>query len=179
VIQRPAAAYREAAAANLHELADASAPSESTVSVERLTDCPFSLAVDAAPTILPLFATPDGALRVPYRALGLPFPGALTHRVAMYFRTQRDASEPGRVHDEVLFDWSAQSRGLPDFHGVLRFRIASSQTRIILSGGYVPPFGALGAAFDRFIGRRLARATADDLVNRLGRALEARWVSEQ
>jgi hypothetical protein len=148
------------------------------VSLEKIADCPFSLAVEQADQILPLFATPAGGLRIPYRELGLPFPGALTHPVMVRFQLERDPTEPGRAHDEIVFDWNAQSRWLPNFHGVLRFRIAEAQTRLLLDGAYVPPLGALGALLDRFIGHRLALATVDDMLARIAQALEARWAAE-
>ncbi len=151
----------------------------SAVNVEQIVDCPFSLAIDRAHLIFPVLETSPEIVRVPYRALGLPLPGTLKHPVAVQFRRQRDATEPGRWHDEIVFEWNALSRWLPDFRGVLRFRVESSRTRIILHGEYVPPFGALGALFDRVIGHRLAQATAGDLVDRLARALEAIWAEEQ
>ena len=129
----------------------------SAVSVEKIVDCPFSLAVDQAHVIFPVLETSPEIVRVPYRAFGLPLPGTLKHPVAVRFRRQRDATEPGRSHDEIVFDWSAMSRWLPNFRGVLRFRVESPRTRIVLHGEYVPPFGTLGSLFDRVIGHGLAR----------------------
>ncbi len=151
----------------------------SAVRVELLVDCPFSLAVERAHVIFPELETSPEIVRVPYRAFGLPLRGTIDQSVAVRFRRQRDITEPGRLHDEIVFDWNALSRWLPDLRGVLRFRIESSRTRIILHGEYVPPFGTLGSLFDRFIGHRLAQATADDLVHRLARALEAIWAEKQ
>jgi len=151
-----------------------------TVNVERIVDCPFSFAVNEAGVILALVQGPrGGSVRLPYRELGLPFGGAATHRVDVGFRRQRDQTEPGRVHDEIAFHWSARSRWLPNFHGVLRFRIESMKTRMILGGAYHPPFGLIGVAFDRLIGHRLALATSRDLADRLAQALETRWAAEK
>ncbi len=149
------------------------------VSVEQIVDCAFSLAIDRAHVIFPVLETSPEIVRVPYRAFGLPLPGTIKHPVAVQFRHQRDATEPGRSHDEIVFEWNALSRWLPNFRGVLRFRIESSRTRIILHGEYVLPFGALGSLFDRVIGHRLAQATASDLLDRLARALEAIWAEEK
>jgi len=151
----------------------------SAVNVELLVDCPFSLAVDRAHVIFPVLETSPAIVRVPYRAFGLPLRGTLEQPVAVQFQRQRDITEPGRLHDEIVFEWSALSRWLPDFRGVLRFRIESPRTRIILHGEYVPPFGTLGSLFDRVIGHHLAQATANDLVDRLARALEAIWAQER
>ncbi len=150
-----------------------------TVSVERIVDCPFSLVLGEADVIFAMVESPSGGVRVPYRDLGLPFAGAVKHGVAVKFRRQEDLAEWGRFHDEIAFDWKAQSRWLPDFQGVLRFRIETLKTRVILNGTYRPPFGWLGAAFDRVIGNHLALATCRDLLGRLALALEARWASER
>ncbi len=158
---------------------DASRSDGVAVSLEQIADVPFSLAVSDADQILPIFATPAGALRIPYVALGLPFPGALTRPVTVEFALERDPTEPGRVHDEIVFGWNAQTQWLPNFHGVLRFRMAAAQTLLMLDGSYVPPFGGFGALFDRLIGHQLALATMGDLLKRLAQALEERWTAEQ
>lgn len=85
-----------------------------TVNAERIVDCPFSFAVAEADVIFALLQNPsDGGVRVPYRELGLPFAGAATHHSVVAYRRRRDRTEPGRVHDEIAFDWNAQSRWLP------------------------------------------------------------------
>lgn len=152
----------------------------SVVRVERVVDCPFSFAIDEAKLIFPLLEVPAGGVRLPYRVGPLRLRrGALARPVTVRFRRQRDVTEPGRSHDEIAFDWDAQSRWLPNFHGVLRFRIEFSQTRVILQGAYVPPFGGFGALFDRIIGHDLAVTSGDDLVRRLARGLEAGWATEK
>ncbi len=152
----------------------------SSVSAERVVDCPFSLAVDEAHHIFPMLETSSkGGVRIPLRALGLPFAGAVQQPVAVVFRRERDATEPGRLHDEIAFDWNARSRWLPNLSGVLRFRIEALRTRVILSGEYVPPFGPLGVAFDHVVGRRLAIVTVNDVLDRLASELETRWAAER
>jgi hypothetical protein len=150
----------------------------SEVSVERVVDCPFSFALQSAPLIFPILESPAAGVRIPFQELGLPFPGALMHHVVTRFHREEDVTESGRSHDEVDFDWNARSRWLPDFCGVLRFRIESLKTRVIMDGKYVPPLGRLGSIFDSLVGHRLARATATDLLDRLGGELEARWAAE-
>jgi hypothetical protein len=134
--------------------------------------------LQSAPLIFPILESPGAGARIPFRELGLPFPGALMHHVVTHFRREDDMTESGRSHDEVDFDWHARSRLLPNYSGVLRFRIESLKTRIIMDGKYVPPLGGFGAIFDSLVGHRLARATATDLLERLGRELEARWAVE-
>jgi hypothetical protein len=143
-------------------------------SLEKLADCPFSVAIDVAPAILPMLESSEGGVRLPFRAIGLPFPGAFRRAVKLRFQLQPDSAEMGRSHDELAFDWGARSFWLPNFSGVLRFRIDAPKTRLIVSGTYQPPFGGLGEVFDRVVGRRLALATAGDLLDRIAGALENR-----
>ncbi len=151
----------------------------SRVRIERIFDCPFSFCLEHAPLVFEMLRAPGPGVRLPLRDFGLPFAGALTHRVTTQFQLQPDLTERGRMHDEVDFNWRAGSLWLPDFHGVLRMRIENLQTRVVLHGDYVVPFGAFGATFDRLIGRRLARASAADIVERLATELESRWAAER
>ena len=157
--------------------ADLAAAPLTMVNAERLVDCPFSLALEQAHLIFATLEAPGPGVRIPLRAFGIPFGGSFAYRVTARFHREPDLMERGRAHDEVHFTWSAPSGWLPNFHGILRMRIENAETRLILQGDYVPPFGPIGASFDRLIGRRFARATAAELIDRLGRALEARWVA--
>ncbi len=53
-------------------------------------------------------------------------------------------------------------------------RIAGSATRILVDGGYHPPFGVFGYLFDRLIGAYIARASVRDLSHRIAAYLEKR-----
>jgi hypothetical protein len=144
------------------------------VAVERVVHCPFSVAHDYAEDF---FAhAGDGVeLHVPVRDLAPTRGGHVRRRVRLIAVRLRDEHDPGRVHDALEIDWAAGTRFFPDFHGMLRLRIASvDQTRLTLEGTYQPPLGALGQVFDLVIGRRIARATMADLLRRLGDAMEAR-----
>jgi len=151
---------------------------ESMVHVEKIADCPFSLSLEYASVVFPMLVGPEG-VRIPYRTFFLPFRGAFTHAVSVKFACRPDDSEPGRPHDELYFAWNAHSPWLPNFHGLVRFRIAGERTNVMLSGEYVPPLGAFGALFDRVIGHRFALATISDIVDRLTRALEERCSIER
>ena len=145
----------------------------SSLDVERVVDCPFSFALDEADE---LFVTLEASgATVPFRQFGLPVAGALRHGVDVHFTRRRDALEPGRSHDEIAFAWTTRSFWLPNFAGVLRFRIDMHRTRALLHGEYVPPFGIFGRSFDRIVGRRLARATLTELLDRLAQMLESQY----
>jgi hypothetical protein len=137
-----------------------------TVHAEIRANCPFSVAVEYASEYLKdAERGSDGAV---LRA------GPLRHRVTVRFGLRTDVTETGRPHDEILLHWSAGSAWLPDLVGTLRIRIENVNTRLLLDGSYVPPGGPLGGLFDAIAGRRIARATADDVLRRLARALEDR-----
>ena len=147
---------------------------DARVVVERLVRCPFSVAHDYAEDF---FAQADRGieLHVPLRDLAPTRGGHLRRPVRLVAVRTPDEHEPGRAHDAMEIDWTAGTRFLPDFHGALRLRIASvDETRLTLEGCYQPPFGAFGQVFDVLIGRRIARATMRDLLQRLGDAMEQR-----
>lgn len=142
----------------------------SIVDVERIVDSPFSFALDQADV---LFATLEASgATVPLRQLGLPIPGTLAHRVDVRFARRRDQLKWGRSHDEIAFGWTTGTFCLPDLEGVLRFRIETLCTRVLLHGEYAPPFGTFGRSFDRIVAHRLATATANELLDRLALILE-------
>jgi hypothetical protein len=139
---------------------------------EALSDCPFSITEDYAIDYLQRAraGADESDIRVPIRHV----PTVLQRSVALKFSIHPDLLEPGRAHDELRVSWNAGSLLLPEFSGVVRFRIAGLQTRVIVEGGYRPPFGVLGRAGDALIGRRIAQSSIDDLAQRIARDLEAR-----
>jgi hypothetical protein len=50
---------------------------------------------------------------------------------------------------------------------------APQGTQLQFSIAYIPPFGALGLAFDAVIGQRIAARTCDQLLQRLKTAVES------
>ena len=144
------------------------------VAVERVVRCPFSVAHDYAEDF---FRDAAGAvdLHVPLRDLAPTRQGQLRRRVRLVAERIRDEDNPGRVNDALEIDWVAGTRFFPDFHGVLSLRIDTVEsTKLSLDGTYQPPFGVPGLAFDLLVGRRIARATMRDLLERLGNAMEQR-----
>lgn len=148
----------------------------SHVAAQRRVRCPFSIAPAYAANFLRRFgAEPlETVIKLPFVALGLPFPGALKRKVRLRFRIQDDNSDTVRQHEAIRIVWWSESALLPNLSGTLRFRVAKpAETLLIFEGTYQPPFGTAGAIFDRFFGRHLATATARDLLVRIGDALEA------
>ncbi len=141
----------------------------SRVAVERVVRCPFSVGHDYAEDFF-ADASRFVELHVPLRDLG-----HLRRPVRLVAERRPDEDDPGRLHDALEIDWRAGTRFFPDFHGALRLRIDSVETTLLsLEGTYQPPFGPFGIVFDLVAGRRIARATMSDLLQRLGDAMEAR-----
>jgi hypothetical protein len=143
-----------------------------TITVSTLAECPFSIAAEYAQEYL-RNAEAGGAeslVRVPW----FPSVPALAHRVRMSFGLHADVTEPGRRHEEIRLKWSSGSRLLPNFRGSVYFRIEAPRTRILIDGSYDAPLGVLGRCFDSAIGQRIARASLQDLGERLATYLELR-----
>jgi len=146
----------------------------SRLEVERVVRCPFSVAHDYAEEYLH-DAEREIEVRVPLRDFIRSLPGQAHKPVKLVFALHPDDTETGRGHDAMMVEWRAGTRLFPDFHGTLRLRIASVETtRLTFEGAYRPPFGRAGLLFDAVLGRRIARATMSDLLERIGNGLEAR-----
>ncbi|HEX3456865.1 MAG TPA: hypothetical protein VHR97_02830 [Candidatus Baltobacteraceae bacterium] len=89
----------------------------------------------------------------------------------------------GTAVDPMHFDqpwhihWKPQAGPYPDFDGQLTVRADETYktARLELEGSYRPPGGVLGQAFDHTIGSRVASATAQALLKRLGEEMETHY----
>jgi hypothetical protein len=150
----------------------------SRVTAQRVARCPFSVAFEYAAGFFREAADRGAAVGVPLRALVPTLGGHLHAPVRIETMRRPDDAEPGRAHDAFEVSWTAGTHFFPDFRGTLRLRIASvDETLLTLDGEYRPPLGALGRVFDALIGRRIARATMRDLLDRLAVAMETRQAS--
>ena len=114
-------------------------------------------------------------VHVPLRDVVPRLTGKLKKPVQMVFARHTDDLEQGRLHDAMLVEWEAVgTRLFPQFHGTLRLRIAGEGTYLTLEGAYRPPLGGAGQIFDRVIGRRIARATMRELLERIAADMEKR-----
>lgn len=148
----------------------------SAVRVERIVQCPFSVAHEYAEDFF-AHAAQGVELHVPLRDLAPTRGGHLRRHVRLIAVRQPDEHEHGRPHDALEIDWTAGTRFFPNFQGHLRLRIDTVETtRLALEGEYQPPFGPFGLVFDAVLGRRIARATMRELLQRLGDAMEQREV---
>ena len=142
--------------------------------VERVARCPFSVAHEYAEDFL-RDAERSVEVKVPLRDFIAGLPGAARAPVKMVFALHPDDQESGRLHDALAIEWHAGTRLFPLFHGTLRLRIASVEsTRLTFEGAYRPPLGLFGSVFDAVLGRRIARATMSEMLERIAVALERR-----
>lgn len=149
----------------------------SYVSVKRQVACPFSIAASYAADFLRRFEVGPlaGVVEVPIPILGHGRHVMLKHHVRLRVAVHEDPSDTVRRHEALRISWWSESRWLPSLSGTLRFRLASyAETQLLFDGTYTPPFGLVGMIFDKLIGNRVAAATGNELLSRLGSALESK-----
>jgi len=143
--------------------------------VERVVRCPFSATLEYVEDHFREVAARGGQVGVRLRDLVPTLGGRIKQPVTVAFDRRPDKAEGGRSHDAIEICWTAGTRFYPDFRGTLHLRIVTvDETRLSLEGEYRPPLGLAGRVFDRLIGRRIARATLRDLLDKLGDEMERR-----
>jgi hypothetical protein len=76
--------------------------------------------------------------------------------------------------DAIGISWTPQgTTAFPRFEGTLTVAAEGEASRLALTGNYAAPGGIAGAAFDAVVGRRIARATIEALLQQLRVAAEA------
>ena len=91
----------------------------------------------------------------------------LAHDVVVRFRKGRDAEN---LNDTFLVDWEPSGEGpYPTFSGMMNVYAEPDhrESRLEIDGNYEAPGGMIGRIFDALIGRRMARASLADLVERI------------
>jgi hypothetical protein len=117
--------------------------------------------------------------RPDHLALTLSVPGGeLVKDVIVTFGAAVDPmhfDEPWRIH------WKPQAGPYPQFDGELTVRADENYetSRLELKGSYEPPGGTFGAAFDKVVGGRIASATAQALLDRIGSEMESRYIRDE
>ena len=114
--------------------------------------------------------------------LSVPLPfvaGGLEKNVLVRYERGKDPlhfDEPWNIY------WTPEGGGpYPDFAGELTVRADDSYRDAVLelSGDYLPPFGAAGAAFDMVLGAKIASFTAQTLLKEIGASMEDRYHAEE
>ena len=111
--------------------------------------------------------------------LTLPVPGGeVTKDVVVEVKRGTD---PTHFDQPWMLHWDPVGGIYPSFDGTLTVQAEDTYrtSRLALDGSYTPPGGAPGAAFDAVVGSRIAAATAQELLRRIGDALEQRYRTEE
>ncbi len=110
------------------------------------------------------------ALRVDLSALNLPGAAQARHDVHVEHELRREPGKPG----EIAVSWDPADRTVPSFAGTLHCSEGGEgETILALDGEYEPPLGVAGAVFDLVVGRRIAAATLQALLEDIKRFVEA------
>jgi hypothetical protein len=140
-------------------------------------DAPYSVALDSIVRRLRV-KKHRLKLSVPLAKLGFGTSLGIDREVDVAFVPLHGHKGERHVHDELQFAWEPSGGGpFPTFSGSLKIHPLGMQTEIVLSGEYQPPFGVVGEAFDAVIGKRIAEATANMLLEMLQQELEADFAS--
>jgi uncharacterized membrane protein len=140
----------------------------------RFVRCPYNLAKGYLARVIGSRVSHPGPL-----TLTLDVPGGrLVKHVVVTYEAAVDRmhfDEPWRVH------WEPKAGPYPEFDGELTVRADEnySSSLLELKGSYRPPGGAFGAAFDEVLGKHVASATAQALLERLGGELEVCYAQDE
>jgi hypothetical protein len=113
--------------------------------------------------------------------LTLPIPGGtIAKDVLVEIKRGKDPmgfDEPWALHWDPI-DGDGM---LPSFEGTLTVQADETYhtSQLVIAGSYTPPGGAAGAAFDAAVGSHIAAATAEQLLRKVGDALEQRYGAEE
>lgn len=142
------------------------------VQEERSTRCPPSLAGARVRAFFAGLGSGETVrlsltARLRLTPLGINLP--ITHEVIARTRRYSDKDHIAEI------EWDPQSKLLPHFNGIITVAAGQENDRclLVLNGVYVPPISVIGALFDRIAGWRLAKTTAAELLERIGRQVEA------
>ena len=143
----------------------------------RVVDCPYHFARSYLEEALKPLAVNQTERTI---TLSVPFgDGTLAKDVNVVFNV---GSDPRHFDEPWVVHWEPKGGGpYPTFDGTLVVRADETYDRSVLEikGEYVPPLGAAGAAFDAVAGKRIAQATLQGLLRRIGAALEAKYHAEE
>jgi hypothetical protein len=140
----------------------------------RFVHCPYHLAQRYLADSIGSRLDSSGLL-----TLTLSLPGMeLVKKVVVTYGAAVDPmhfDQPWHVH------WEPQAGPYPAFDGELTVRADETYetSQLELKGSYRPPGGALGEAFDKAIGSRIASSTAQALLARFAEELEERYEHDE
>jgi hypothetical protein len=118
-------------------------------------------------------------LRVP---LGVPDPGLdLAIDKEVVAQLERSSKHRG-LEERIGVAWQPEKEQepFPKFNGSLSLGAATPKaSALTLDGDYDPPLGVAGKIFDAVFGRRIAEATAEQLLKEIGDFIELGYVQDE
>ena len=140
----------------------------------RLVLCPYNLAKGYLARLIGSRVDQPGPLTL---ALDVPGGQIVKHVVVTY----EAAIDPMHFDEPWRVRWEPKSGAYPVFDGELTVRADENYRSCLLElkGAYRPPGGALGGAFDEVVGRHIAAATANALLERLGGEMELCYAEDE
>jgi hypothetical protein len=98
--------------------------------------------------------------------------------IAMLERTSKHVGLEQRI--AVTWRPELEQEPFPTFTGTLALEAATPKAcALVLDGTYEPPFGVAGKVFDAAVGRRIAEATAEELLKEIGGFIELGYVQDE
>lgn len=110
------------------------------------------------------------SLTIDMSKVGLPGKVQARHDVRMHYKISEGADR----QEAIVLTWDPGDRFVPKFAGALSGeRLEGGKSRLTLGGQYNAPFGRLGSVFDAVLGRRIAAATANALLQEMKKFIES------
>lgn len=147
----------------------------STISERLVVHCPDQEASRHLAAFIADHHVGDGRVRITLRLPVGMFAdrrSLIERRVVATLYPLRSSSDR---HPTYSVTWSPMGGGpFPEFSGALAVETSPTDDcfGLIVSGRYDPPFGAVGALFDATLGRRIAHASARDLLRSIADYVE-------
>ena len=114
----------------------------------------------------------DFQLEVPFERLHLPGHGKFSRHASVTLGETEDRFD-GATLIPIRWCDTETSQRFPHFEGYFEILpLGSNVSQVAIVGDYVPPFGPLGAAFDAAVGRHVAEAAVEELLEHLRSKLE-------
>jgi hypothetical protein len=142
----------------------------------RFLNCPYNRARELlAEAVADAVETGSGRMV----RLTLPIPGGQIAKDVLV--EIKPGTDPMGFDQPWVLHWDPIDGMYPSFDGTLTVQADETYrtSQLVLVGSYTPPGGVAGAAFDAAVGSHMAAATANELLRRVGDALEQRYRTEE
>jgi len=146
-------------------------------------DCPLAQAAARLQSFFARNGSPDGDvvhlnLQANVDVPGVPAPVVLQRAVVATIHKNR---LPADMTPRYRVEWAPEKPGpFPLFGGELFVDGENYESFVLsLSGDYTPPLGLVGKGFDAIVGKRIAEATASNLLERIKSFVESEFTADE